>query len=101
MKRIGLVTKLKPEMADEYFSLHNEIWPKVVKNAHDANIRNYTIFRKGLYLLSYFEYIGNNYEEDMKIKNSKSETIKWQQTTGKCLDPDFKEILFEGWHDDF
>lgn len=101
MKRLGLITKLKPGMEEDYFNLHNEIWPGVVKNAHEANIRNYTIFRNGPYLFSYFEYIGNNYEEDMRIKNSKPETILWQQATGKCLDSDFKEVLYEEWHGDF
>lgn len=87
MKRYALITKIKPGMMDYYQSLHDNIWEEVVKVAHEANIRNYSIHRIGQYLFSYFEYIGEDYKKEMEYKNSKEIVKMWRTETGKCFEP--------------
>ena len=66
MKRFGEVIKVKPEKFEEYKKLHNEIWPSIVQKQKEANMQNFTIFYRDGYLFKYFEYVGDNYEEDMQ-----------------------------------
>lgn len=101
MKRIATITRLKPGAETTYQQLHESIWPEVVAAAHEANIRNYTIFRSGEYLFSYFEYIGSDYSRDLEEKNSKPATQRWQQITGQCLCEEDAVLLDEMWHLNF
>ena len=104
MKRIGIITKLKPGAAQEYKKIHDEIWDEVVKAAHDANMRNYTIFQFGDYLFSYYEYTGDDFDADMAKKNSLPISQKWQAATGAFMDKiDDTSKIFpkEIWHFDF
>jgi L-rhamnose mutarotase len=55
MQRFASVIGLKPEHRAEYERLHAEVWPEVLKQIHDSNIRNYSIFRYGELLFAYFE----------------------------------------------
>lgn len=105
MKRIATITKLKPGMKEAYTKLHDEIWDDMVAAGHEANMRNFTIFFHEDYLFSYFEYIGDNYEEDMAKKNSMDVTIRWRTATGEMTDPVFGDTkvipLEEIWHHEF
>lgn len=104
MKRFGIITKLKPSMTEQYKRLHDEIWDEVVKAAYEANMRNYTIFQHGEYLFSYYEYIGDDFESDMKKKNSLPISIKWQVATRECLEPlenGTQNLMEEIFHQDF
>ena len=105
MKRIGTLMRLKPGAEEAYKKLHDEIWDEVVKAAHDANMRNYTIFLSGNLLFSYYEYIGDDFEEDMRKKNALPVSIRWQEATGElreCVCNDSKVLMMdEIWHHDF
>jgi L-rhamnose mutarotase len=63
-----------------YTQLHAAVWPGVLAAIDKANIRNYSIYlgqlEKDKYLLfSYFEYVGDNFEKDMKdIANEVTKT---------------------------
>ena len=83
---MATITKLKKEFVEEYISLHNNIWDEVVSLGHQAGLRNFTIYRHGLYLFSTFEYVGDDYSKDMAWKNSHEIIKKWQASTGKCMD---------------
>ena len=81
-----VITKIKPEKEEEYIRLHNEIWDMVVKNGHLYNIRKYSIFKyNGLYV-SFFEYIGDDFENDMKRKAMLPITKKWQRLCSDCFE---------------
>lgn len=81
-----IITKIKPEKEEEYKKLHSEIWDMVVKNGHLYNIRNYSIFKfNGMYV-SFFEYIGDDYEADMKKKALLPITKKWQKLCSQCFE---------------
>ena len=66
-----MVIGIKPEKIEEYKKLHANPWEKVTKKIHECNIRNYSIYLGEIdhgqfYLFSYFEYIGEDFESDMK-----------------------------------
>ena len=77
MKRYGQLIGLKPEHSDEYVKAHADVWPGVLAKITDCNIRNYSIFhRKGL-LFAYFEYVGEDFDADMKKMADDPETQRW------------------------
>lgn len=84
MKRYGSVIKLKPEMEKEYKRLHANCWESVLKQIHDSGMRNYSIFFGGGYLFSYFEYVGEDFDGDMKKMADDPETKKWWALTDPC-----------------
>lgn len=92
MKRIGSVTRVRTEKVDEYVLLHANVWPGVLRTIQECNIRNYSIFLKKLpdghhYLFSYFEYVGNDFDADMKKMAANPETQKWWAICKPCLEP--------------
>ncbi|MCD6156203.1 MAG: L-rhamnose mutarotase [Candidatus Atribacteria bacterium] len=87
MKRYGMVIKVKPEKLEEYKKLHQNVWPGVLKTIKECNIRNYSIFYKDGYLFSYFEYVGDDYEEDMKKMAQDPVTQEWWKLCKPCQEP--------------
>ena len=85
MKRYGSVIKVKPEKFEEYKKLHAAVWQEVLDMIKKCNIRNYSIFLHELngnfYLFSYFEYIGLDFNVDMKMIDSDPATIAWMKYT--------------------
>ena len=65
MQRYASVIGMKPEHREEYERLHADVWPDVLKQIYQSNIRNYSIYRYGELLFSYFEYVGEDFEGDM------------------------------------
>jgi L-rhamnose mutarotase len=85
MKRYGNVIKVKPEKLEYYKKLHANPWPEVIKAIRECNIRNFSIYLKDDYLFSYYEYIGEDFEADMK---KLSELTKvWLKETDPCQTP--------------
>lgn len=85
MRRIGRIVKLKPEMRERYVELHANPWPEVTKAIRDCQIRNFSIYLKGEYLFSYFEYIGEDYSADMERLDNL--TKGWLAETDRCQEP--------------
>lgn len=101
-KRYGKVIGLKAEMLEEYRRLHANVWPDVYAMIHHCNIRNFTIFLRQLpdgknYLFMYFEYVGNDYDGDMKKIAADPTTQKWWQFTDPCQEPLANRKLGEWW----
>jgi len=82
-----MVIKVKPEKLEKYKKLHQNVWPGVLKTIKECNIRNYSIFYKDGYLFSYFEYVGDNYEEDMKKMAQDPVTQEWWKLCKPCQEP--------------
>lgn len=86
--RFGSVIGLKPEKEDYYRELHADVWTTVLDRLRRSSIRNYSIHlieiegRK--YLVSYLEYVGMDYEEDMKAIAEDPETRRWWKETDPC-----------------
>lgn len=91
VRRFGSVTGLKPEKLDYYRTLHADAWPSVLKTISECNIQNYSIYLqqigKDYYLFSYFEYIGDDFEADMRRMADDPATQAWWQETDPCQIP--------------
>ena len=92
IKRYGSVIGVKPEMLEIYKRLHADPWPGVINKIRECNIRNYSIYLKEVehgryYLFSYFEYVGNNFEEDMAKMAADPVTQEWWKNTDPCQIP--------------
>jgi len=90
-RRVHSVTGLKKEKADYYIKLHAKTWPGVLQRIKDSNIRNYSVALKEiegkLFLFSYFEYVGNDFEGDMVKIAADPETQRWWRETDPCQIP--------------
>ena len=87
MKRYGQIINLKSDKVEEYKKLHAAVWPEILKLISDCNITNYSIFLKDCTLFAYFEYVGNDYEADMKKMADNEINKKWWAECEPCQDP--------------
>jgi L-rhamnose mutarotase len=91
VKRYASVTGLKPEFVVKYKQLHAHVWPGVLKRIRKCHIHNYSIYLKEIdgktFLFSYFEYSGNNFQEDMKLMAEDSLTRMWWKQTDPTQQP--------------
>lgn len=87
MKRYGMVIRVKPEMLEEYKRLHAAVWPEVLKMIKACHIDNYSIFYRDGYLFSYFEYTGDDYENDMAKMAQDPVTQDWWSFCMPCQQP--------------
>lgn len=92
MRRYGRLVKVKPEAIEAYEKIHEAVWPEVLATIHACNIRNYTIFRHENLLFSYFEYVGDDYEADMKKMAEDPKTQEWWTHT----DPMQESVVNDG-----
>ena len=74
------------ETLDQYVILHKYVWPEVLNRIRESNIRNYSIFLGelddgNLYLFSYFEYVGNDFDADMAAIANDPVTREWWKLT--------------------
>lgn len=98
MKRYGQVIKIKPEKLEYYKQLHANPWPEVIQKIQECNIRNYSIFiLQNHTLFAYFEYVGVNFEEDMKKMSEDPFTQKWWKETDPCQES-LQITSQEWWH---
>ena len=89
VRRYGSVIALRTEKIPYYKELHAACWPGVLKMIRESNIRNYSIYLRELekdkyYLFSYFEYVGDDFDADMKKMAADETTKKWWKETDPC-----------------
>lgn len=84
MIRLGQVTRLRPEKAEEYRTLHADVWPSVLEMITACNIRNYSIFIHDDMLFSYFEYHGVDWDGDQAKMAAHPQTRQWWELTDVC-----------------
>lgn len=92
MQRHASIIGLRPEKAEEYRQLHASVWPEVLKTIRDCGIQNYSIYLRelpdgSLYLFSYLEYIGQDFEADMEKMAADPMTQKWWEVCEPCQAP--------------
>lgn len=107
MRRVAQVIGLPPENAAEYERLHAEVWPAVLARLAASGIRNYSIYRHGELLFSYFEYVGDDYEADLAAIAADPETQRWwtltdplQRRVPEAADREWWHALPEVFHAD-
>mmetsp|Transcript_1742 Transcript_1742/g.3973 ORF Transcript_1742/g.3973 Transcript_1742/m.3973 type:complete len:108 (-) Transcript_1742:3-326(-) len=77
MRRFGQVIDIKADRLDEYKTYHAAVWPGVLRAIKQSNIQNYSIYLRGCTLFAYFEYTGDDFEEDMKRMAADQTTQDW------------------------
>ena len=77
MKRVASVIGLPAENREEYERYHSAVWPTVLARLAESHIHNYSIFRHGELLFSYFEYTGVDFDADMAAVAADPETQRW------------------------
>ena len=87
IQRFGRVIKLKPGAYEEYKRLHANTWDEILADIHESNIRNFNIYHWNGYLFAYMEYVGNDFETDMKMKADTPHNKKWQEITRAMQEP--------------
>lgn len=87
MKKVifGQLGRLKPEKIQEYEQLHGNPWPGVLQTIRDCNLQNYSIFRHEDLVFAYFEYVGEDYEADMRKMEEDPITLEWWKHTKPCF----------------
>jgi len=90
-RRFAWVTGVKPEKVAYYKQLHANPWPSVNRKLKECSIQNYSIHLKEidgrLFLFSYLEYTGTDWEGDMKKLAADPETQRWWKETDPCQLP--------------
>lgn len=95
MKRFCQRAFLKPEKVDEYRKLHAAAWPGVLDMISACNLRNYSISIMGNMVVSYFEYIGDDYDADMEKMAADPLTQEWWKHTKPCFERHDEGIYYE------
>jgi len=96
VQRVASVIALDPEGVEEYEELHANAWPGVLQKITECNIRNYSIYRYGLLLFSYFEYVGDNMDADMARMGEDQTTQDWWAVC-KPLQRQVDEVVGDEW----
>lgn len=88
-QKIGMCINLDPKKVKEYKDLHKNCPKEIRALLKSVNIHNYSIFLKEPenILFSYFEYEGDNFEEDIKIMSDNEENKRWWKLCGPCQIP--------------
>jgi L-rhamnose mutarotase len=75
--RVASVIGLPPENVARYEELHANVWPGVLERLRASHITNYSIYRHGDLLFSYFEYSGDDYDADSAAIAADPTTQEW------------------------
>jgi len=87
MKRYAQIIRVRQEYLAKYKELHAHPWSCINEMIEACNIRNYSIYFKDGFLFSYFEYVGDDFEADMKKMAADPDTQKWWEETNPCQMP--------------
>jgi L-rhamnose mutarotase len=85
VRRFGQHAILKEDKIDEYVALHAAVWPEVLSVITDCHLHNYSIYISGNELFAYFEYNGNDYDEDMRRMDESDIMQSWWKHTKPCF----------------
>ena len=99
MRRFGQVIGLKPEEFEAYVKAHADVWPGVLARINESNIHNYSIFHRNGQLFAYFEYVGEDFEGDMKNMADDAETQRWWDLMKPLQEPLADRAEVEWWSD--
>ena len=86
---------LKPEKVEEYRRLHADTWPGVLKTIEECNLRNYHIDLLGTLVVATFEYVGEDYDADMRRMEADPVTQEWWKHTKPCFRDHDKAVYYE------
>lgn len=87
MERRGEMIKLKPEGLQAYRDYHSNPRKEVNDMISKCNLRNYSIFQRGDMLFAYYEYVGDDFDADMKKMAEDSATQEWWKIVKPLMQP--------------
>ncbi len=91
VRRLGVVSRLKPSAELTYRTLHQTNWPGVVDQMARSHRRCWVTFliEQGadLWLFTYTEYVGTDQSADDAAMGKDPVTQRWWQHTQPCLHP--------------
>lgn len=94
IKRVGMVVGIKPEMLEEYKRIHADGHPGVRDLLTKYHMHNFSIYLTEIdgkwYEFGYYEYTGDNFDQDMAKLAEEPRNIEWL----KVCDP--MQIPLEG-----
>lgn len=99
MKRFGAMIKVKPEKLADYKYHHENAWPEVNAKIKECNLSNYSIYSRGDYLFTYYEYTGDDYEADMAKMAADPKTQEWWDVVKPLMEPLSDRSEGEFWSD--
>ena len=99
MMRIGQMIKVKPEGKADYIKWHANPLPGVNEMIKECNIQNYSIYIRGDYMFSYFEYVGEDFDADMAKMAADPTTQKWWDIVKPLMQPLDDRLEGEFWSD--
>lgn len=84
--RVGSAVRVNRKTLDQYIILHRHVWPEVLDRMRRSNIRNYSIYLGemddgNLYLFSYLEYVGDDFDGDMQAVADDPASREWWKLT--------------------
>lgn len=85
--RRAFVIGVRPEKLEEYRRLHAAVWPEVLQQIHECNIRNYSIYYRDGLLFAYLEYVGADWDADQARMAEHEPTRRWWELTDPCQEP--------------
>ena len=81
VKRVGMVTQLRPDKVAEYKQLHADSNAGVRDLLNKYHMHNFSIYLQKIdgkwYEFGYYEYTGSHFEEDMATMAKEPRTIEW------------------------
>jgi len=98
VQRVASVINLDPDGIEEYERLHAAAWPAVLAKISECNIQNYSIYRYGVLLFSYFEYVGDDMDADMALMGQDLNTQEWWAVCKPLQRPVAEIREDEWWH---
>jgi L-rhamnose mutarotase len=92
VKRVGIVVGLRPEKRALYEQVHAADHPGVRHLLTKYHIHNFSIFLRpfpngALYLFGYYEYVGTDYDADMRRLAAEPENQAWLVLCDPCQLP--------------
>ncbi|MCP1102963.1 L-rhamnose mutarotase [Aequitasia blattaphilus] len=87
IKRIGEMIKIKPEGLQKYKEYHANPTPGVNEVIKESNIANYSIYQRGDYMFAYYEYVGEDFQSDMKKMAENPITQDWWDLVKPLMEP--------------
>ena len=97
MIRKGMIRSIKPDYVKEYKKTHSNVWPEILDRITNCKIKNYSVFAHGDILFSFFEYHGDNFEEDTKIMRDNKKFQEWEKFHAHMFKPLENKNKDEGW----
>ena len=103
VKRVAMVTQLRPEKLAEYKRLHADSNPGVRDLLSKYHMRNFSIYLQKIdgkwYEFGYYEYTGNNFDADMATMAKEHNNANILVLGGRVIDAAAARAMVTAWLD--